>query len=89
MANIDDLQKKLAIDDDFKERVYKDLADVIIASLEDGTMTVEESEQSAEFIYNGIEKAGNYLQLTLVLYQLAQRWPQFTAVMEKWMGQKK
>lgn len=68
------------ITEEYKDTVYKQLSDMMIVGLQSGTMTVKESEDSAEFILDGMKKVVTQRELLQFLYELSTRWYDYTPV---------
>ena len=61
-----------------KENLYKELLDLHIKGLDEGLFTsVEESQESAKFIVDGMDKITTDQQIKPFIEDLASRWPAY------------
>ena len=63
--------------EEMRKQIYEKLADDLIAGLEKGEMTTNDSEESSEFILSELEKATTKEDALLFLQALATRWPSY------------
>lgn len=65
------------ITDEYRERVYNLLADCLVKALQNPNpevLSMEDSEQSAEFVLQHLEQVKTKDELYLFLKQLSERW---------------
>jgi hypothetical protein len=57
-----------------RKEIYHDLAELMLAALEEGVMTTEESEDSSAFILEKLDAVQNGDQLISFLEELKNKW---------------
>jgi hypothetical protein len=69
-----------------KDPIYDELYDAMIEGLDNGTLTVEASENSAEYIYDKLDKVTNQAELFEFLEKVSTLWDAYKSVYLKHKG---
>ncbi len=70
----------IAITEEFREKIYKELAEVMLHGLESGQITVEESKALSRFVLDHLDNAQTYAEFSNFLKELVDKWPVYKAV---------
>lgn len=70
------------ITEDMKNDLYRKIIDVMLKSLDVGSISSEESEEISMFVLNNIDSAPNELYIESFLEELSKRWPQFSPLLQ-------
>jgi len=62
---------------DKKDSLYKELLDLMIQSLQNGTLSANDSDEASRFIIDNFEKARDIHYLKVVIEELCENWPSF------------
>lgn len=83
--NFNDVNNNDALSEELRKRVYDMLADNLIKALQQPNtiFTVEDAQQSAEYISNKLETVQTKEELFFFLKQLAEQWPQYQIVFDE------
>jgi hypothetical protein len=68
------------VSQDFREKVYKDLWQVTLSSLEHGELSEDDSQVVADFVLERLDNINTYSELFLFLDNLSNRWPIFSNI---------
>jgi hypothetical protein len=58
------------------------MADIMLASLENGSMTAEDSEEASAFMLNRLDRAPDEFHIDALLEELVNRWPVFSPLLQ-------
>lgn len=75
-----DLSLNTAFTDEYKEKVYEDLSQVMIDSLDTGEITIAQSKEISQFILDRLEIIVDIGGLNSFLQELANKWPIYLSV---------
>jgi len=70
------------ITEELKNKVYNKIMDVMLTSLENGTLTAEESEDASYFILEMIDSLPSKNHLDAFLEELSERWECFKPLLQ-------
>lgn len=70
----------VSISSEYREKVYKELAEVMLHGLESGQISVEESKALSRFVLDNLDNVKNYAELSSFLKELVDKWPVYKAV---------
>lgn len=70
-----------------KEQVYKDFSDALMSALENGQITVEESEKSADFMLQNFGEVTSKESLIIFLEDLSIKWSAYKNLYLKEKGE--
>jgi hypothetical protein len=65
-----------------KKEIYKDMADIMLASLENGSMSAEDSEEASTFMLDRLDSVSDEFYLYSLLEELVSRWPIFSPLLQ-------
>lgn len=65
---MDDFAKK-------KNQIYEEMAEIIISALENGEISVEDSQKAAEFVLQKFDEVSSHDQLINFLGEISNLWP--------------
>jgi hypothetical protein len=83
--SVDDLSQILT--DEQKEQINKDFNDALMLALENGQITVAESEQSADFMLQNFGEVSSKASLLIFLEELSNTWPAYKNLYLKQKGE--
>lgn len=69
-----------AVTDEYREKVYKELAEVMLHGLESGQITVAESKELSQFVLDHLDNVRTYAELSDFLKELVSKWPFYKTV---------
>lgn len=75
------------ITEEFKNGLYHELVNAMIAGLEKGELFEDDSSVSADFILESIEKAKDRNEILFFLENLAKRWDVYRPVFNKYKSE--
>lgn len=70
------------ITEEVKNEIYKKIVDIMLASLENGSMTAEDSEDASMFIIDRLDKTTDEFYLEALLEEFVDRWPIFSPLLQ-------
>lgn len=70
-----------SITNEYREKVYKELAEVMLHGLENGQITVKDSKELSQFVLDNSNRLGTYGELSSFLQELVNKWPVFKAIL--------
>lgn len=71
-----------SISDETRKMVYGQLAEAMLTTLENGQFDYEESQKSAEYVLEHLEKVATVSELKQFLIDLSALWPQYSLVLQ-------
>jgi hypothetical protein len=83
--SVDDLSQILT--EEPKEQINKDFNDALMLALENGQITVDESEQAADFMVLNFDEVSSKMSLLVFLEELSNTWPAFKNLYLKQKGE--
>jgi hypothetical protein len=75
------------LNDGQKEQVYKDFNDALMLALENGQITVPESEESADYMLQNFDEVTSKESLLVFLEDLSTTWPAYKNMYLKAKGE--
>lgn len=65
---------------EYREKVYKELAQAMLDGLDKGTITVEQSDEISHFVLDHLDNVGSTADLIVFVKELASKWPAYQSV---------
>lgn len=75
-----DQLSSVIITEEFREKIYKELAEVMLHGLESGQVSVEDSKKLSIFVLDRMDNLKTYGELVSFLQELVNKWPVFKTV---------
>lgn len=69
-----------SINSEYREKIYKELAEVMLHDLEAGQISIEESKKLSQFILDHLDSVKTYTELSSFLQELVNKWPVYKTV---------
>lgn len=69
------------ITEEEKNEIYKKIVDIMLASLDNGSITAEDSEQASMFILERLDSAPDRFYLEAIIEGFVKRWPVFSPLL--------
>lgn len=69
------------ITEEEKNEIYKKIVDIMLASLDNGSITAEDSEQASMFILERLDSAPDRYHMDAIIEEFVKRWPIFSPLL--------
>lgn len=66
---------------EYREKVYKELAQAMLDGLDKGTITIEQSDEISHFVLDHLDNVGTIADLIVFVKELASKWPVYQSVL--------